>query len=174
MMVLACVKLNDDLNQQKIYNVFLSLLSIKLGGHATFFAFINSFIHIIMYAYYGLAAMGPKVQKYLWWKKYLTLLQLVQFVAIFSHSFQLLFRECAFPKVFMVWIGSHGVLFLFLFSDFYKQAYAKPVKNGLPASCNTNGANGKTLNNNGHYDIKESTKSLQNGHIKPVKNGHLD
>lgn len=30
-----------------------------------------------MYAYYMLAAMGPKVQKYLWWKKYLTVLQMV-------------------------------------------------------------------------------------------------
>lgn len=39
--------------------------------------FLNSFVHIWMYAYYGLAAMGPHMQKYLWWKKYLTKLQLV-------------------------------------------------------------------------------------------------
>ena len=38
---------------------------------------LNTFVHIIMYAYYMLAAMGPKVQKYLWWKKYLTVLQMV-------------------------------------------------------------------------------------------------
>lgn len=49
----------------------------------------------------------------------------VQFVAIFTHQFQLLFRECDYPKGFMVWIGLHGVMFLFLFSDFYKQAYQK-------------------------------------------------
>lgn len=30
-----------------------------------------------MYSYYGLAAIGPHMQKYLWWKKYLTSLQLV-------------------------------------------------------------------------------------------------
>jgi hypothetical protein len=30
-----------------------------------------------MYTYYALSAMGPKVQKYLWWKKYLTQFQLV-------------------------------------------------------------------------------------------------
>ena len=30
-----------------------------------------------MYTYYGLAALGPSVQKYLWWKKYLTWVQLV-------------------------------------------------------------------------------------------------
>lgn len=47
------------------------------GGHGTLLGFINSFIHIIMYAYYLLSAMGPKVQKYLWWKKYITILQIV-------------------------------------------------------------------------------------------------
>ena len=28
-----------------------------------------------MYTYYGLAALGPSIQPYLWWKKYLTKLQ---------------------------------------------------------------------------------------------------
>lgn len=37
----------------------------------------NSFIHVLMYTYYGLAALGPHIAKYLWWKKYLTILQLV-------------------------------------------------------------------------------------------------
>lgn len=31
-----------------------------------------------MYSYYMLSALGPKVQKYLWWKKYLTALQMVR------------------------------------------------------------------------------------------------
>ena len=38
---------------------------------------VNSFIHIFMYAYYGLAAMGPQMRKYLWWKRYLTIMQIV-------------------------------------------------------------------------------------------------
>ena len=38
---------------------------------------INCFVHIWMYMYYGLAALGPEVQKYLWWKKYITKMQLV-------------------------------------------------------------------------------------------------
>jgi elongation of very long chain fatty acids protein 4 len=38
---------------------------------------MNSWIHVVMYTYYGLAAMGPKIQKYLWWKRYLTRMQLV-------------------------------------------------------------------------------------------------
>ncbi len=30
------------------------------GGHASFFSLLNTFVHIIMYAYYLLAAMGPR------------------------------------------------------------------------------------------------------------------
>lgn len=43
---------------------------------------INCFVHIWMYMYYGLAALGPEVQRYLWWKKYITKMQLVIFYTI--------------------------------------------------------------------------------------------
>lgn len=124
------------------------------GGHSTFFAMLNAFVHIVMYFYYMIAAMGPEYQKYIWWKKYLTAFQMVcdkhkhthtanckmltnsssshsqlQFVAIFTHQFQLLWvPDCEYPKGFMVWIGLHGIMFLFLFSDFYKQNYIEKQK----------------------------------------------
>lgn len=50
---------------------------------AFFGAQMNAFIHVIMYMYYGLAACGPKFQKYLWWKRYLTILQLVSEISRF-------------------------------------------------------------------------------------------
>jgi fatty acid elongase 3 len=37
---------------------------------------LNLFIHFIMYSYYSVQAMGFKI----WWKRYLTILQIVQFV----------------------------------------------------------------------------------------------
>lgn len=40
-------------------------------------AMTNSFVHVIMYSYYGLSTLGPTVTKYLWWKKYITIIQLV-------------------------------------------------------------------------------------------------
>ena len=55
-------------------------------------------VHTIMYFYYMCAAFGPSVQKYLWWKKYITTIQLVQFVLVFFHAIQPLFFECDFPK----------------------------------------------------------------------------
>lgn len=36
-----------------------------------------------MYGYYGLAALGPQMQKYLWWKKYLTIIQMVCWFSVF-------------------------------------------------------------------------------------------
>lgn len=49
----------------------------------------------------------------------------VQFVLVMVHAFQLLFIDCNYPKAFVWWIGLHAVMFYFLFSDFYKQAYKK-------------------------------------------------
>ena len=51
-----------------------------------------------MYFYYMCAAFGPGVQKYLWWKKYITTLQLVQFVLVFFHAIQPIFFTCNYPK----------------------------------------------------------------------------
>ena len=53
---------------------------------AFFIGAINSFVHVIMYAYYGLAALGPHMHKYLWWKRYLTMLQMVRNLYILSYT----------------------------------------------------------------------------------------
>ncbi|CAO1405774.1 unnamed protein product, partial [Diamesa serratosioi] len=57
---------------------FLSWIGIKFYPTGSTFlpAVVNSFIHVVMYLYYCLTAIGPSMQPYLWWKKYLTLLQL--------------------------------------------------------------------------------------------------
>lgn len=47
------------------------------GGMGSFHAMVNSTVHVIMYFYYGLSAAGPRFQKFLWWKKYMTAIQLV-------------------------------------------------------------------------------------------------
>lgn len=49
-----------------------------VGGMGSFHALVNACVHVIMYSYYGLAAAGPRFQKYLWWKKYMTAIQLVR------------------------------------------------------------------------------------------------
>jgi len=55
----------------------LSVLCPVYVCAAFFVGMVNSWIHAVMYFYYGLAAIGPSMQKYLWWKKHMTTLQLV-------------------------------------------------------------------------------------------------
>lgn len=50
------------------------------GGHTIFVGIINTFVHVCMYTYYLLAAYDSSYQKNIWWKKYITLLQLVSFL----------------------------------------------------------------------------------------------
>jgi len=98
------------------------------GGHTTFCGFLNSAVHVMMYLYYFLAALGPKVQPYLWWKKYLTKLQMIQFVVFFAHALQPLFITCNYPKVYAYIIMAHGVLYFMLFLNFYIKAYTTKKK----------------------------------------------
>lgn len=54
---------------------------LLVGGNATFPNILNNFVHVLMYFYYMLSAMGPQYQKYLWWKRYMTEIQIVSVAA---------------------------------------------------------------------------------------------
>ena len=59
--------------------VFMSFGVVKYypGGNIVFYGMLNSMVHTVMYLYYMLAAMGPEWQKFLWWKKHITRIQMV-------------------------------------------------------------------------------------------------
>ncbi|XP_056889567.1 elongation of very long chain fatty acids protein 7a isoform X2 [Takifugu flavidus] len=97
------------------------------GGMGTFHALLNCVVHVIMYTYYGLSAMGPNYQKYLWWKKYLTTIQLIQFMLVTTHISQYFFiKDCPYQfPIFIYIIGLYGLIFLFLFMNFWYHAYTK-------------------------------------------------
>jgi len=109
------------------------------GGHSSFFGLLNVLVHFFMYGYYMLAAMGPKYQKYLWWKQHLTTLQMIQFVLIMVHGFQLVFYDdCDFPWQFAYYIGAHAILFFILFSEFYVKNYLTKKKSKKVQDANGN------------------------------------
>ncbi|XP_059472453.1 elongation of very long chain fatty acids protein AAEL008004-like [Neocloeon triangulifer] len=95
------------------------------GGHGTFLGLINTFVHIIMYSYYLLTALGPNVQKYLWWKKHITRMQMFQFCLVFLHSLLILRKDCTYPKFVVALLTPNAMFFYFLFNDFYQSAYKK-------------------------------------------------
>uniref|UniRef100_A0A3Q2Q3W6 Elongation of very long chain fatty acids protein 1 n=1 Tax=Fundulus heteroclitus TaxID=8078 RepID=A0A3Q2Q3W6_FUNHE len=158
------------------------------GGMGSFHAMVNSSVHVIMYFYYGLAAAGPRFQKFLWWKKYMTAIQLTQFVLVSLHATQYYFMDSCdyqFPTIIhLIWM--YGTFFFILFSNFWVQAYVKgkrlpkqdvqQQKNGAVAHANgkrrENGKvheNGKICENgssNGiHHPAANGSTHYENGHV---------
>ncbi|XP_044754913.1 elongation of very long chain fatty acids protein-like [Coccinella septempunctata] len=117
------------------------LVKFLAGGHGTFSNLINNIVHVLMYFYYMVSAMGPEYQKYLWWKKYITTIQLSQFFLVFIHSAQLLWSDCGYPRFIGPLLLIHSTIFFVLFSNFYRQAYKKKEDKSL-----------KTINNNNKID----------------------
>uniref|UniRef100_A0A6G1SJG0 Elongation of very long chain fatty acids protein n=1 Tax=Aceria tosichella TaxID=561515 RepID=A0A6G1SJG0_9ACAR len=106
-------------------------IGIKLapGGPNGFFPLVNSFIHVIMYSYYALTTFGPRVQAYLWWKKYLTRLQMLQFILVMVNALKtFLSQDCKFPLLFSYLQASVACAFLILFYMFYQDAYRRKQK----------------------------------------------
>jgi elongation of very long chain fatty acids protein 7 len=115
---------------QLIHHGVMPIFSFMLvrwlpNGHETFGGGLNCLVHVFMYSYYFLAALGPQMQPYLWWKRYLTTFQMVQFCCIFVKSSVVVLGivDCAYPWQFS--LISMGLVtgFFGLFFEFYVQEY---------------------------------------------------
>jgi len=117
---------------------------------------LNLAVHVVMYYYYYATAGGAKI----WWKKYLTTMQITQFVidlglvyfGTYSHMVDAYFRDtlpyignCAGGEGAAIFGCALLTSYLGLFINFYFQTYKKPAVAGKPTA---NGVgNGKA---NGH------------------------
>lgn len=91
------------------------------------FGVCNTLIHVIMYTYYALASFGPNIQKYLWWKKYITLIQITQFVICGSYGTLLYFLQTGYPMGWFVIAVGQNPVFFYLFYDFYQNSYKNKI-----------------------------------------------
>lgn len=90
------------------------------GGNIVLVPLINSFIHSIMYAYYGFTAAGHKV----WWKQHLTLAQVLQFIVFVAHGvYSSMQPNCSHPMIWNVAELFYASLFFVLFAKFYRKTY---------------------------------------------------
>jgi len=134
--LMALRKRNDQISFLHIYHhVSMPLLwwiGIKYtaGGDAYWTALFNSFVHVIMYSYYLFAALGYQI----WWKPYLTQLQMFQF---FINMFFSILSEsgyCGPGYTYSVWLRRSLALYMFslliLFGNFYIQAYLAKKRGG--------------------------------------------
>ncbi|XP_077415199.1 elongation of very long chain fatty acids protein 1a [Vanacampus margaritifer] len=148
------------------------------GGMGSFHAMVNSSVHVIMYTYYGLAAAGPRFQKFLWWKKYMTAIQLMQFIMVSVHISQYYFMEkCDYQMplwIHLIWM--YGILFFVLFSNFWLQAYIRgkrlpttQIKNWRDRSLPTLPLPNGTHQHNGNVNADQKDDRLHkhtNGHVE--------
>jgi len=118
------------------------------GGSSFLGAMFNCFVHVLMYTYYLIAALGPRFKKYLWWKKYLTVTQMLQFFFAMVMTLNAIRIGCDFP-MWMQWaLVAYMVSFLVLFGKYFYNEYTckrwQSVKqvdssNGRHSSSNGNG-----------------------------------
>ena len=108
-----------------IFICWVTLKTNPLTPISRTFGIINSLIHIFMYTYYALSSYGPKFQKYLWWKKYLTLTQIIQFVICGSYGILLYCLQKDFPIEYLIVIVGQNPIFFVMFYLFYRQSYHK-------------------------------------------------
>ncbi|KAM9460779.1 elongation of very long chain fatty acids protein 1b isoform 1-T3 [Clarias gariepinus] len=149
-------------------------VSYAPGGMGSFHAMVNSVVHVIMYFYYGLSAAGPRFQKYLWWKKYMTAIQLVQFVLVSLHATQYYFMSsCDYQvPVILHLIWMYGTFFFILFSNFWYQAYVKGKR--LPKSTEQSSQKGKAkaVQSNGKARLVANGETVMtNGNSVHHENG---
>ena len=81
-----------------------------------------------------------------WWKKYITQLQIIQFLLILLHFAQLIWVEdCGFPRWPAAFLIPQNVFMLVLFCDFYYKTYIKKKDKKIN---DQNGFKNESLDNN--------------------------
>lgn len=120
-------------------NIWWFCVMLIPGGQSWFSASLNSLVHVFMYSYYFLN-LFPSMRKYLWWKRYITQMQLTQFLVILINTFYVHFSDCAFPKWSTLILMIYMFLMLFLFGNFYVHAYVKGLRSSPKHCAEQNGS----------------------------------
>jgi fatty acid elongase 3 len=88
----------------------------------------NSFVHVFMYYYYAVSALGYRV----WWKQHLTMAQIVQFVIDLTATYPFVYfyfrhpKGCSGSMRAFIFGQLVGISFCYLFWDFFRKSYRTP------------------------------------------------
>lgn len=95
------------------------------GGSSAMFPIVNGMVHSVMYTYYILSTFHS-IKPYLWWKRYVTTLQLIQFIILGAHfSVAALTPGCRYPRILSLTGLAIAGMFFTLFIAFYKETYTR-------------------------------------------------
>lgn len=93
------------------------------GGSSVMFPIVNGTVHTIMYIYYIMSTF-ESLKPLLWWKKYVTEIQLMQFVILGLHfAVAALTPNCGYPRILSLSGLAIACMFFSLFIAFYKETY---------------------------------------------------
>ncbi|KAG0296213.1 hypothetical protein BGZ98_001065 [Dissophora globulifera] len=133
------------------HSMTMILCFVQLGGHTSVSwvpITLNLTVHVLMYYYYMRSAAGVRI----WWKQYLTTLQIVQFVLDLGFIYFCAYTY--FACTYFPWApnvgkcaGTEGAAlfgcglltsYLFLFINFYRITYNAKVKASKERGTNAN------------------------------------
>ena len=109
---------------------------------------LNSIVHVVLYAYYGLSALSPENPPK--WKKFLTQFQILQFFIDMIHAVigYLYHGFCIYGILY-------GITMITLFLNFYYRAYIKERTAVSKPNQKSNGFNNAPLNDFNHSTAKK-------------------
>ncbi|XP_011182288.1 elongation of very long chain fatty acids protein F [Zeugodacus cucurbitae] len=110
--------------------VYVYITNQGVGGHGATVLMLNALVHAVMYVYYLMSSINPELKKSLWWKKYITQMQIVQFVIDFVHQMWpvVVVRDCPIAKRWNFVFALQAVVMLYMFGNFYIKTYIRKPK----------------------------------------------
>lgn len=142
-------------HHSSILFIWWIVMSYMPGGQSWFSSSMNCLVHVVMYAYYALAAI-PSMRSKLWWKKYITKFQLTQFVLILMHTLNTAYIGCDFPVFGIQLLTLYMISMLVLFGNFYIKSYIQNRKRNVQQK----------------KDGGKHTNGISNGHSNGYTNGY--
>ncbi|CAG2108147.1 unnamed protein product [Medioppia subpectinata] len=108
----------------------LAYMVLKLCPQTVIFeivCFVNSIVHTVMYSYYLVSSFGPWIQPYLWWKRYITRIQLLQFVIYgLALLISIYYGLTTDYPIALQWLATwQPFMFFYMFYRFYVNSYNK-------------------------------------------------
>ncbi|KAH8306954.1 hypothetical protein KR044_001654, partial [Drosophila immigrans] len=111
-----------------VYVLYWVVRFYGFGGQFMVMGILNTFVHTIMYFYYMISAKYPNLKGSIWWKKYITLTQIIQFLIVITQCVYIHFfnPDCEFPTFLQFMLFGINFSFVIMFTKFYVKSYIKP------------------------------------------------
>jgi hypothetical protein len=99
------------------YNAMLPIIRL--------FLLMNIALHMIMYSYYALSSLGPKIRRHLRCKIYITQFEILRFIILGAYGIVLFYKQTGYLMDWFYFVVGQNPLFFYMFYDFYIKSYRK-------------------------------------------------